>query len=158
MNADLDPAQPPTAGAAPFVWSRSEAERVYQAPEAFLCVLALAATADGAMRPLESLLLQDMTRRWWERGVVREMEVEALNFAVCRRLASGPEAALAAACPALPLACRAPAYAQALDLMLCDGPMRPGEARLAEALERALAIEPETARRFRELITLKNAY
>lgn len=120
-------------------------------------MLALAATADGVMRPLESLLLQDTTRRWWERGVVREKDVEALNFAVCCRLEAGLDTALTAACEALPPACRAPVFAQALDLMLCDGPMRPSEAELADALERALGLDAATARRFREMMTVKNA-
>lgn len=158
MTTDANPAQLRSVEVAPFVWSRADAERVYQAPEAFLCVLALAATADGVMRPLESFLLQDTTRRWWERGIVREKDVEALNFAVCRRLEAGLDEALTAACEALPLVCHMSVYAQVLDLLLCDGPMRPREAELADALERALGLDAATTRRFREMMMVKNAY
>ena len=143
---------------ASFKWSRSAASNAYQAPEAFLCLLSLAATADRGMATLESEWLQQLTRRWSERGVVREHDVQALNFAVCDRLAKGLEAALAEASAALPPICRIPVFAQALDLMLANGPLRPQEEEFAQELAVALSIEEAEARRMRECLSLKNAY
>lgn len=143
---------------ASFKWSRSAAAGAYQAPEAFLCILSLAATADRGMATLESEWLQQLTRRWWERGVVREHDVEALNFAVCARLSNGAEAALAAAAAALPAPCRAPVFAQALDLMLLNGPLRPQEDAFARDLADALGIEEAEADRMRACLATKNAF
>jgi hypothetical protein len=142
---------------ATFKWSRSVPPNSYQAPEAFLCVLSLAATADRGMATAESVWLQQLTRRWWERGVVREHDIEALNFAVCARLAKGAEAALAEAAAALPASCRVPVFAQALDLML-NGPLRPEEDVFARDLVHALGIEEADARRIRACLATKNAY
>lgn len=139
-----------------FKWARAEAARQYQAPEAFLCVLSLAAAADHRMAALESDWLQQVTRRWWSSGVVGEKEVEALNFAVCARL--GKEDALVGACRALPRACHAPVFAQALDLMLCNGPLLPEEAEFADLLERTLDLDAAEARRIRKYMSVKNAY
>lgn len=141
-----------------FKWSPSAGAGSYQSPEAFLCILSLAATADRNMAALESEVLQQLTRRWWERGVVRERDVEALNVAVCARLAKGADAALAEAAAALPGSCRASVFAQALDLMLLNGPLRPQEEILAGDLAHALDIGDEEARRVRECLATKNAY
>jgi hypothetical protein len=141
-----------------FKWSRSAAPDVYQAPEAFLCILSLAATVDCGMATLESEWLQQITRRWWERGVVRERDVEALNSAVCARLAKGAEATLAEAAAALPTSCRAPVFAQALDLMLLNGPLHPQEDVFAQDLAHALGIEDDDARRMRACLAIKNAF
>jgi hypothetical protein len=142
----------------PFTWTRAAAASTYQAPEAFLVILSLAAAIDGRMRPLESLLLQDVTRRWWERGVLREKDVEALNSAVCARLGAGTEAALAAAGTTLPRRCRKAAFAQALDLMLWDGPLNGAEQTLAALIARTLGIEESEARRTIDMLTEKNEF
>lgn len=143
---------------AAFKWVRSEAARAYQAPEAFLCVLSLAATADHSVAVLESEWLQTLTRRWWERGVVAQEDLEALNFAVCTRLGEDRDAALGRACAALPPACRLPVFAQALDLMLMNGSLNSAEAEFAGVLVRSLQINAADAERMRECIITKHAY
>lgn len=110
------------------------------------------------MATAESVWLQQLTRRWWERGVVREHDIEALNFAVCARLAKGAEAALAEAAAALPASCRVPVFAQSLDLMLLNGPLRPEEDVFAIDLVHALGVEEADARRIRACLATKNAY
>jgi len=105
----------------------------------------------------ESDWLRQQTRRWWRRGVLAERDVAALNAAVCTRLADG-QAALGPACAALPRPCRPALYAQALDLMLGDGPLRPAEEEFAAKLESALELEPEAAAQIRACMVLKNAF
>lgn len=143
---------------APFTWTRAAAASTYQPPEAFLVILSLAAAIDGRMRPVESLILQDLTRRWWERGVLTEKDVDALNSAVCDRLSDGTERAIAAAGAALPPNCRKAAFAQAVDLMLWDGPMNAAEQNLAALIARTLGIEEAEAQRVTEMLAQKNAF
>jgi hypothetical protein len=140
-----------------FVWRRSERPEHYQAPEAFLCILALAATVDHAMGRLENELLQAVTHRWWTLGVVREKDVTPLNYAVTARLGAGFDAALDSACAALPQAMRPAVFAQAFDIMLCDGALRPGEAEFADTLEVKLKLDAAEAARIRDVLTIKNA-
>lgn len=141
-----------------FKWSRDQAASAYQAPEAFLCIVSLAAVADHSMAALESDRLQQLTRHWWESGVMREGEVQDLHHSVGARLSAGAEAALEAACAALPAPCRLPVFAQALDIMLANGVLTPAEAAFSEALESALHLKASEARRMRECMQLKNAY
>ena len=144
--------------AAAFKWSREQAASEYQAPEAFLCIVSLAAVADHGMAALESDRLQQLTRHWWESGVIHEKEIQDLHRAVSARLSAGGEAALQAACKALPAPCRLPVFAQALDIMLVNGELTPAEAAFSDALENALQLEASEARRMRECMQLKNAY
>ncbi len=140
-----------------FTWSRADASVRYQAPEAFLCLVSLAATADGGMAILESEWLQQLTRRWWESGIVKERDVEALNEAVCARL-SKVEAVLEEAASALPTPCRLSAYAQALDVMLINGPLNEKEQDFSRRLVQALAIGDYEARFVKNCMVLKNTY
>lgn len=147
-----------TDASAIFKWSRERAVNSYQAPEAFLCIVSLAAVADRGMTVLESDRLQQLTRHWWESGVLREDEVNDLHSAVGARLREGSEAALQAAGAALPVSCRLPVFAQALDIMLANGVLTPAEATFSDALESALSLEASEARKIRECMALKNAY
>jgi hypothetical protein len=146
------------SGSADFVWSRAAASFDYLAPEAFLTLVSLAAAVDGTMGALESLALQHLTHRWWKRGVVQERDVTALNFAVCDRLSVGAERALAQAAEALPVQYRQAVFAQALDIMLCDGPLKANEGDFAARLAGALRLGEEDGRRIRDVIALKNAF
>lgn len=141
-----------------FSWSLAEAPLRYQAPEAFLTLASLAAGIDGGMSVLESEYLQQLTRRWWERGVLRERDLEALGFAVCERLSEGRDAIIAAAAAALPEACGPALYAQALDIMLANGPMTVTEESLSLDLARALKLKEDDARGIRAIMEMKNAY
>lgn len=142
---------------ADFVWRPSERPERYQAPEAFLCILALAATVDHTMGRLENELLQAVTHRWWTLGVVRENDVTPLNYAVTARLGAGFDEALDAACAALPVAMRTAVFAQAFDIMLCDGALRPAEAQFAETLAAKLKLDAIDVAQIRDVLTIKNA-
>lgn len=142
---------------ADFVWRPEEPPAHYQAPEAFLCILALAATVDHAMGRLENELLQAVTHRWWTLGAIREKDVTPLNYAVTARLGAGFDAALDAACAALPKAMRTAAFAQAFDIMLCDGVLCAAEAAFAETLAEKLKIDAAEAARIRDVLVIKNA-
>jgi hypothetical protein len=142
---------------ADFMWRPSERPGHYQAPEAFLCILALAATVDHAMGRLESELLQAVTHRWGTLGVVREKDVTPLNSAVTTRLGAGFDAALDDACAALPQAMRTTVFAQAFDMMLCDGALCSAEAAFADTLADKLKIDAAEAARIRDVLVIKNA-
>lgn len=142
----------------PFTWSAGEASARYQPPEAFLCLVSLAAAADGNVAVIESEWLQVLTRRWWGRGVVSEKDVEALNYAVCARIDRGYDAALAEAAAALPALCRRPVYAQALDVMLINGPLNAAEEAFATELAAVLRLDAGDAAALRSSMELKNRY
>lgn len=144
---------------AEFVWwPHAKDQTRYPAPEAFLCILALAATCDQGMGQLESALLQFVTRRWSRRHVLREQDIEALNYAVVARLGGGSGAALDAACAVLPREMGPAAFAYALDIMLCDGEMSANEADFAAALRSKLEIDAGLADRITDVATLKHRY
>lgn len=146
------------AGEPSFSWTSADAQTRYQPPEAFLCLVSLAAAADGNVAVLESEWLQLLTRRWWGRGVVREQDVVALNYAVCARMDRGQDVALAEAAAALPAPYRLPVYAQALDVMLINGPLNAAEEAFAGELAHALGLDAQDAADVRASIALKNSY
>jgi hypothetical protein len=141
-----------------FAWRPTACAGQYQAPEAFLCILALAAAVDHAMGRLENELLQAVAHRWASLNIVREKDITALNYAVTARLAVGFDAALDAACAALPEPMRPAVFAQAFDIMLCDGALCPAEAAFADTLAAKLKINADEAGRIRGVLITKNGF
>lgn len=139
-------ASAPGAGAA---WSVAEA---------FLAVLFSAAASDGEIAGLEHEELLALIHRT---PALRRLTTAALNpmgAVVLARLAAGGETALAEACASLPKQFRPWAFANALDLVLCDGQLLRDEADFLDALAAALRLDPGLVGRIAEITLLKNQY
>ncbi len=143
---------------ASFVWVKPAVPGgAWTPPEAFLVILMLAATCDHGMGRLESELLQHLTHRWCSIGVIDEKDLEALNYACVARLGKGA-AVLGEACAALPERARRSAFAQALDIMMCDRSLREDEAAFAQNLAANLNLSGADIDRIAAVIAIKHAY
>jgi uncharacterized tellurite resistance protein B-like protein len=134
----------------------SQRESGWSAPEAFLCVLVGVAVCDGRFSADERDLVRLIAHRSRGLKALSPEQLETLQGLVVERLRAGVDAALRAACAALPEEIRLPAFAQTLDIALMDGELNAAEAAFLDRLVALLDLDPAISRPVANAIVLKN--
>ncbi|MBL8551362.1 MAG: TerB family tellurite resistance protein [Hyphomonadaceae bacterium] len=137
--------------------AQQKASASWSVPEAYFALLFTAATCDGELAPAEHETLLALVHRSRALKSLTAQEQAAINAAVVERL-QNEDNGMAAACAALPTDMRLPAFAQALDLILADGELKPAEASYLNQLVAYLELAREDVQRVAEIMMLKNKY
>lgn len=126
-------------------------------PEAFLCLILMAAAADGFVPPEEHMEIRALARRSRVLKSVDASHLAQLNLVVSERVRRRPEA-LREACEALPTDMRASILAHCADILLADGGLAPAEADFLNRITHYLGLREDEALRVVEVLLLKNRY
>jgi uncharacterized tellurite resistance protein B-like protein len=126
-------------------------------PEAFLCLILLAAAADGFVPPEEHMEIRALARRSRVLKSVDAAHLAQLNRVISERLKHRPDG-LREACEALPADMRPAILAHCADVLLADGGLAPAEAEYLNKITSHLGIREEEARRIVEVLFIKNRY
>ncbi|SUS03326.1 conserved hypothetical protein [uncultured Defluviicoccus sp.] len=126
-------------------------------PEAFLCLILLAAAADGFVPPEEHMEIRALARRSRVLKSVDLPHLAQLNRIVSERLKHRPEG-LREACEALPADMRPSILAHCADILLADGGLAPAEAEFLNRITAYLGLRDEDARSIVEVLMVKNRY
>lgn len=124
--------------------------------EAYFAVLFAAATCDGTLGREEQETLLALVHRSRALKALSTEDLAAVNTAVVERLRQGGDEALANACTALPANLRLPTFAQALDIILCDGELVRAEAAFLNKLVADLQLARADVERVADVLLLKN--
>lgn len=126
-------------------------------PEAFLCLILLAAAADGFVPAEEHLEIRALARRSRVLKTIDAAHLAKLNRVVSDRLKHRPNG-LREACEALPTDMRPAILAHCADLLLADGALAPAEAEFLNRITSHLGLHEDEARRIVEVLLIKNRY
>ncbi|HBB54881.1 MAG TPA: hypothetical protein DCZ49_01690 [Hyphomonadaceae bacterium] len=126
-------------------------------PEAFMCVILAAATADGVVTLEENYEIQALARRSRTLKMLNPNQLAQTNNVVNERLRTRPSA-LQEACAALPNETRLPIFAHCVDIVLADGELLDVEARFLDRVRELLQINEGDAIAIREVMMMKNQY
>ncbi len=126
-------------------------------PEAFLCLILLAAAADGFVPPEEHMEIRALARRSRVLKAIDASHLAQLNRTVSDRVKHRPEG-LREACEALPVDMRPSILAHCADVLLADGGLAPAEAEYLNRITAYLAVSEDEARRIVEVLLVKNRY
>lgn len=130
--------------------------QVWSLEEAIVAVLYSAAAIDGSLEEREREELLHCERRSKTLASLTHQDLSALNARVVERLRYGG-GTLADACAMLSPEFRLPVFALALDLMMADGDLAPGEADFVNTLVLRLNLSGVDVERVSEVIVLKNS-
>lgn len=127
------------------------------AAEGFAGVLVGAVAADGHITQREALELTGLlSRNALFKGLGdRQLMVMFGRLAAIAR-ARGAEGLLDASAPAVPSDLRASAYANAVDLVMCDDELADEEVAYLRKAQAALGVSEELASKMREIFEIKN--
>ncbi len=126
-------------------------------PEAFLCLILLAAAADGFVPPEEHMEIRALARRSRVLKSVDAAHLAQLNRIVSERLKHRPDG-LREACEALPVDMRPSILAHCADVLLADGGLAPAEAAFLNRITNCLGVREDEALRIVEALLIKNRY
>ena len=125
-------------------------------PEALFAVLFAAAVCDGRLEDVENDAVAVLVARSRALKTLTPHELAGVSASVMHRMRAQPGPALDSACAALPADLRLAVFAHALDIVLCDGALKPEEARFLDTLVARLALPQTDVRRIADVIILKN--
>ena len=125
-------------------------------PEALFAVLFAAAVCDGRLEPVEHDTVAVLVARSRALKTLAARDLAAVSASVVHRMRAHPGPALESACAALPADLRLAVFAHALDIVLCDGALKPEEARFLDALVAHFALPLSEVHRVADVILLKN--
>lgn len=126
-------------------------------PEAFLCLILMAAAADGVVPPEEHMEIRALARRSRVLKSVDSAHLAQLNRVIGDRLKHRPDA-LREACEALPVDMRPSILAHCADILLADGGLAPAEAEFLNRITSCLGVAEDEAVRIVEALLIKNRY
>lgn len=126
-------------------------------PEAFLCLILLAAAADGFVPPEEHMEIRALARRSRVLKSIDAAHLARLNAAIDQRIRHRPNG-FREACEALPADMHPSVLAHCADILLADGGLAPAEAEFLNRLTQYLGLPAEDARRIVEVMLQKNRY
>ncbi len=125
--------------------------------EAFAGILLAAAAADGHIADEEARGLFSALSRMKLYSSFTEEKFQRMMDVLLRVLKKGgPEALIERAVPALPQRLRAPAFCNAVDIVLADGTVEDEEKELIEKLKTALEISDNDAQLIVKVMIIKN--
>jgi len=144
-----------------FDWARmantAEGKRAgWSEATAYFAVLFAAATCDGKLAREEHEAMLAMTHRARVLKDLSQDQLAALNTFVVDRFREEGEAALVNACAALSAEMRLPVFAQALDIIVCDGALSTEESAYLNRLVAALRLGRADVERVADVIFVKN--
>lgn len=126
-------------------------------PEAFLCLILMAAAADGVVPPEEHLEIRALARRSRVLKSVDAAHLAQLNRTIGDRIKHRPQA-MQEASEALAVDMRPSLLAHCADILLADGGLAPAEAEFLNRLTSCLGIAEDQAVRIVEALLIKNRY
>lgn len=126
-------------------------------PEAFLCLILMAAAADGFVPPEEHMEIRALARRSRVLKSIDALHLAQLNHVVSERAKHRPNG-LREACEALPADMRPSILAHCADILLADGGLAPAEAEFLNNITAFLGVDEGEARRIVEVLLVKNRY
>jgi len=126
-------------------------------PEAFLCLLLSAASADGVVAAEEQAEILALARRSRALKTVSAPQLATANATVTQRLKERP-AGLQEACESLPADMRLPVFAHCVDIVLADGALQQIEAEFLNKIVGFLALEAAESKRVMEVMLVKNRF
>ncbi len=126
-------------------------------PEAFLCLLLAAASADGVVAREEQAEIRALTRRSRALKSVSEQQLAEANSVVVERLKNRPNG-LQEACESLPMDMRLPVFAHCVDIILADGALLPVEAEFLNQISAYLRLDAADSKRVMEVLLVKNRF
>src|SRR5262245_28955693 len=121
----------------------------WSVPEAFLCLLLSAASADGNVAAEEQAEIMALARRSRALKSVNPSQLAAANASVNQRLKARPNG-LQEACESLPMDMRLPVFAHCVDIILADGALLPIEAEFLNKIMAFLGLDAADGKRVME--------
>jgi tellurite resistance protein len=126
--------------------------------EAFVSLLIASARSDGSLSPHEANQIEHVVAAMQLfRDDSHQMRQSIFKTAAERIREHGVDRVIRAAAAAVPKTLAPTAFAVAVDLMLSDGRLSPGEQRFTDELRVLLNVERDTAANVVEVLTAKNA-
>jgi uncharacterized tellurite resistance protein B-like protein len=126
-------------------------------PEAFLCLILAAASADGVVPPEEHMEIKALARRSRVLKSLDAGELARTNHVLALRMKQRPRA-LQEACQTLPADMRPSIFAHCADILLADGSLAQAEAEFLNRIMSYLQLDELEARRQVEALLIKNRY
>jgi len=127
------------------------------AAEGFAGVLVGAVAADGHITQREALELTGLlSRNALFKGLGDRQLMAMFGRLAAIARARGAEGLLEASAPAVPSDLKASAYANAVDLVMCDNELAEKEVAYLRKAQAALGVSEELAHKMREIFEIKN--
>ncbi len=126
--------------------------------EAFYCLIAAAAWADGKVQAEEDLEMKALANRSPTLSKVPEGGLKDINRRIVRRLNADFQGAVERACSSLPEKMRRSAFCHAVDIVYADRQVLPEEARYLNKLVELLGVDIDEAKSIAATFETKNEF
>jgi uncharacterized tellurite resistance protein B-like protein len=126
--------------------------------EAFYCLLAAAAWADGKVQTEEDKEIAALANRTPTLSKIPEADIKVINGRIVRRLNDDFQGSVERACASLPDDMKRSAFCHAVDIVYADRHVLPEEARYLNKLVELLAVPVDEATTIARVFETKNTY
>lgn len=136
---------------------RSHRNTDWTVPEAFICLLLSAASADGQVTREEQAEIHALANRSRALKSLSPAQLASVNATVSERLRSRPEG-LREACESLPADMRLTVFAHCADIILSDGALVAVEADFLNRIVALMGLDAADGKRVLEVLLVKNRF